>query len=218
MSRPDRPRDAAGRVPPLHVVTDDATLAASGFEARARDVLAAGGAGVALHLRGPATGGRRLWELAVALREAASGAGALLLANDRVDVARACDLDGVQLGGRSLPVSVARKLLSPGALVGASVHGADEAVGSAADFLVVGTIFPTPSHPGREGAGPRRVTGVRERTRLPVLAIGGVTPDRAREAVSAGAWGVAVVRGVWSADDPVAAAGEYLEVMEREAG
>ncbi|MDT8342467.1 MAG: thiamine phosphate synthase, partial [Longimicrobiales bacterium] len=91
------------RVPPLHLVTDDAVLARPGFRGAAEAALEAGGARVALHLRGPGTNGGPLYRLAVALVPAARAAGALLLVNDRVDVAACAGADGVQLGRRSLP-------------------------------------------------------------------------------------------------------------------
>ena len=88
-----------------------------------------------------------------------------------------------------------------------SVHSIDEArvaVGEGADFLVVGSIYETPSHPGRTGVG----TGLlREAARLgrPVIAIGGITAERVPELKAAGAYGVAAIRALWQADDPAAA-------------
>ena len=208
-------------LPRLHVVTTDDVLASPGFLERARALMASHGPALALHVRGPAGPVRTLLEVADALMDGAGETGALLVVNDRTDVALAVGAPGVQLGERSIPVQAARSLLGDDARIGYSAHSASEAASAAsngADFVVVGTIWETPTHPGREGAGLARVRQSVADASAPVLAIGGVTPDRAREAVSAGAWGVAVVRGVWSADDPVAAAGEYLEVMEREAG
>lgn len=202
---------------PLHLVTDDAVLSDDAFADRARAVLEAGGARVALHLRGPGTAGRRLWELAAALRPVATRTEGLLFANDRVDVALAAGLDGVQLGERSLPVTEARGLLPEGRRVGASVHdvdGADRAAGGGADFVVLGTIFATSSHPGRPSAGPALITGVRRRAAIPVVAIGGITPERVDEVVRAGARGVAVLSGVWGAPDPVEALAGYLQALD----
>lgn len=105
-------------------------------------------------------------------------------------------------------------------MIGCSTHGAAEATSAAlngADFVVVGTIWSTPSHPGREGAGLARIRASVEDASSPVVAIGGVTPDRARQARDAGAWGVAVIRGVWESQDPAAAAGEYLDALGEEA-
>lgn len=200
-------------VPGLHVVTDDEVLGAHGFSDRARRLLDRHGPALALHLRGPRTAPARLLELAQSLAPVAAGSGARLLVNDRVDVALATDVHGVQLGQRSLPVMAVRALRSDW-IVGASVHDtaeADRAEG--ADFLVVGTVWATASHPGLEGQGLPLIRELSARVEVPVIAIGGITADRAREAKAAGAAGVAVLRGVWGATDPVRAAAVYLENM-----
>lgn len=199
-------------LPGLHVVTDDEVLADRGFRERASDLLEAHGRRIALHLRGPQTEPARLLALAEALAHAARRAGALLLVSDRADVALAAGAHGVQLGQRSVPVAAARTL-SPGWLIGASVHDVAEAEGaSSADFLLLGTIWETASHPGRKGAGlglVREVLGLGR----PVVVIGGVTPERAVAARQLGAAGVAVLRGVWGESDPSGAAARYLAGM-----
>ena len=202
--------------PPLHAVTDGEVAGAAGFAARAREVLKAGGPCLALHLRAPEAHGRVLYELADELLPAARAAGALLLVNDRVDVALAVGADGVQLGARSLRAADARRLLGPDRLVGASVHGVDEAreaVDGGADFLVAGNVYETRTHPGRPGAGPALVASVAD-LGLPVVAIGGVTPERVAEVKAAGAAGVAAVRGIWSAGKAAEAVRRYLEAWE----
>jgi thiamine-phosphate diphosphorylase len=205
------PRDSRP-LPRLHAVTDDALLGRPDFPELARSVLTAGRERVALQLRGRGTSGARLYELAAALRPAARAVGALLLVNDRVDVARVVDLDGVHLASQSLPPVVARQLLPPERWVGLSVHDPVGARAAAehADYLVVGTVFATPSHPGRTGAGPELVARVRAAASLPLLAIGGIGPERVPEVVAAGASGVAVLSGIWGAPDPGAAVTEYL--------
>ena len=75
---------------------------------------------------------------------------------------------------------------------------------------MVGTVFATSSHPGRSAAGPELVARVHAATSLPLLAIGGVTPERVPEVVAAGASGVAVLSGIWGAPDPGAAVTEFL--------
>jgi thiamine-phosphate diphosphorylase len=142
--------------------------------------------------------------------------------NDRVDVAMAAEVGRVQLGTRSMPIPEARRLLDRDARVGASTHSAAEAEESArlgADWIFAGTIFDTPSHPERAGAGPAWLGGVvRAAWEVPVLAIGGVTPSRIPAIRAVGAWGAAVIRGVWSAPRPVEAMNEYLEALAAEPG
>lgn len=198
--------------PPLHVVTGDEVLARPGFARRASAVQEAGGARLAFHLRGPRTGGRTLFELASGLAPAAHGRGAALLVNDRVDVALAAGADGVQLGRRGMLPADARRLVGAGRLLGCSVSPGDEAP-EEADFLLVGSVYATASHPGRAGSGAERLAEMTG-TALPVIAIGGITPERVAEVRGAGAAGVAVLRGVWDAPDPAEAVARYLDAWE----
>ena len=212
----------SGRVPRLHVVTDDDVLAAADFPVVSRALVAAGGGGVALHVRGPRTSGRRLHTITSDLLANAAHSGAWLVVNDRVDVALATGARAVHLGRRSLPVVEARRILGEEARIGVSCHTPDEAAGASregADWIFAGTTYATPSHRGREGCGPEGVHRASVAARgVPVLAIGGVTAERVSELVAAGAHGVAVVRGVWSAPDPVVALKEFLQELARDAG
>lgn len=213
------PVGSARSVPRLHVITDDSVLDRPNFREAAAAVLRAGCAALALHVRGPATPGGRLLAVARALGAPARAAGSWLVVNDRVDVALAAGADGAHLGVRSLSVAVARRLLGPGVRVGASVHSLAEAEAAAeegADWIFAGTIYGTPSHPGREPAGPAFAGDVARAARgAPVLAIGGVTPGRVHNVLEAGAAGVAVIRGVWDAPDPAEAVRRYLEELAR---
>ena len=204
-------------LPRLHAVTSDALLAEGRFEERARALIEEFGPTLALHLRGHRTAVRRIHEVAVTLVEPSGAAGTVLLVNDRTDVALAVGCGGVQLGRRSIPVQAVRALVGAGCRIGYSAHGADEAesaVAGGADFVFVGTIWSTASHPGEPGAGVGRIRETADRLSVPVIAIGGVTPERTREASAAGAWGVAVQSGVWSADDPAAAVRAYLKELQ----
>lgn len=205
----------AGRVPPLHVVTDDAVLASPRFVERATEVLRAGRDGLALHLRGPRTSGRALHGLACALVPVAREAGALLLVNDRLDVALVCGADGVQLGARGIAAEDARRLIGAGPLLGCSVHSLAGAAAAArhADFLLVGTIYASRSHPGRPPAGAALLRSLAG-TGPALVAIGGVTAAKLPEVRAAGAWGAAVLRAVWEAGSPAAAVEELLNVWQ----
>jgi thiamine-phosphate diphosphorylase len=205
-------------IPALHLVTDDEILNRPEFLDRARGVLAAGGPDVALHIRGPGLEGRRIFQVAEALREEATSTGSLLLVNDRVDVALALDLSGVHLGQRSLPPQKVRELLGPERLIGISIHGPQEAEDGeqgGADYLLVGTLYPTASHAHVAPGGLPRVTEVAEVASVPLVGIGGVTPLRVAEILQAGAQGVAVRGGVWNDSSPKAATGVFLREIER---
>jgi|SRR5690606_18374701 len=200
-------------LPRLHLITDDALLASTGFPDVAERVLESCGSGVALHVRGHATTAARLHAMAQRLQMAALRTGAWLLVNDRVDIARAVRANGVQLGARSLAVADARSLLGAGARIGRSVHGTAEtleAEADGADFALLGTIYDSASHPGRRGAGVALLSSTAAQTVLPLVAIGGVTPERIAEVAAAGAHGAAVLGGVWRAADPVATAADYI--------
>jgi thiamine-phosphate diphosphorylase len=205
-------------LPRLHVVTDDSMLSRGGFESRAGAVLEAGGAAVALHLRGPRTEGAMLFRLASELRATARLTESMLLVNDRIDVALAAGVDGAHVGHRSLGVRVARALLGDDAWLGASIHDATDALAvreEGADYAFLGTIFETPTHPGRAGMGLEGLgVTIARAGALPVVAIGGIDPARVPEVLAAGAHGVAVVRGVWDARDAAKAVTKYLEAME----
>ncbi|HSJ23791.1 MAG TPA: thiamine phosphate synthase [Longimicrobiales bacterium] len=201
-------------LPRLHLVTSDAVLARPDFAVQAAAVMAACGSDIALHLRGHGTTGATLHALGEELAGAALRTGAWLLVNDRIDVAMAVRANGVQLGVASLPVPGARLLLGHGARIGYSVHGpleSAQAAADGADFVLAGTIWDSASHPGRDPAGLPMLRECVAQTPVPVLAIGGVTPARVADAAGAGAWGVAVLGGVWHAEDCVAAAERYRD-------
>ena len=169
---------------------------------------------LAVQLRDRDLPGRPLLALAERLRLLTARAGALLLVNDRVDVAVAAGADGVHLGGASMPVDVARRLLPPGALVGVSTHAVPEVAAATADFAFFGPVHATPS---KAAFGPPQgVARLREAVavaRIPVLAIGGITRPHIPDLRAAGAAGVAVIRAILSADDPGSATRALLEAL-----
>jgi thiamine-phosphate diphosphorylase len=199
-------------LPPLHLLTDDEVCARPDFHERCGAMLEAGGARLAFHLRAPRASGRWLYDAAVRLVEAAGRSRSRLVVNDRVDVALAAGARGVHLGERSLPVEAVRGLVPEGFLVGVSVHGVDR-IPPAADWLMAGSVYPTPSHPGAAGAGLDLIRGLAGRGAA-VVAVGGVTPERVRELRQAGAAGVAVIRGVWDDADPAGAVERYLNAWD----
>ena len=142
---------------------------------------------------------------------------ATLIVNDRADVALATDADGVHLGQDDLPVELARRVLKPGRFIGCSAHNLEQVIAakeSSADYIAFGPVFATTS---KEAAGP--VVGLdglrqaRTATRKPLVAIGGITVERARAAIDAGADGVAVIGGLLDAEDLEAQAREFLAAL-----
>ncbi len=198
-------------VPVLHIVTTDTIIARPDFVDVACALMTATGARGALHLRTSALSAAELERIAEGLGAVQAMTGSWLVINDRVDVALATGARGVQLTRRSLPVQEARTL-TPQLALGASVHDLAEgraAAAAGADWLVAGHVFATPSHPGIPPAGPDWVQEL-SRGSTPVLAIGGVTPDRIPALRALGVHGVAVIRGIWEAVNAEQAAAEYL--------
>ena len=159
--------------------------------------------------------GGPLLELAVSLRDAIAGR-ALLIINDRADVAAAVGAVGVQLGEEGLPVDSARQLLGPASLIGRSVHseaGASQAAAQGCDFLIVGTMYSTATHPGATPAGPSLVRRIWGRCRLPLIGIGGITPTNASQVLAAGAAGVAVISSILGSPQPGEAARQIKQAM-----
>lgn len=201
-------------LPRMHAITDARVLALPGFLEAARR-LATLGARVAIHLRDRTASGRALADQAVALRDTLAGTGTALIVNARPDIAAAVVAQGVQLGEGDLAVADARRVF-PRSWVGRSVHGVDEARAAAregADYLIAGTTYPSASHAGQ---APRGIGFISEIVAVgpPVIAIGGVTPERADEVHAAGAHGVAAIRGIWGASDPAQAVIRMLEPWE----
>lgn len=203
-------------VPRLHIVTNEAIVTREGFARTARELLSAGGSAVALHLRARSLSGRALWDAAEVCTAAGAASGSPLIVNDRIDVALGCGARGVQLGRASIAVADARALLGPDRWIGASVHDAREARAAqadGADFVFAGTLYPSASHPGRPGAGPERIESMTDVT-IPIIGIGGITPERIGQVRASGAAGVAVITGIWDAPSPVAALERYLSELE----
>ncbi len=198
-------------LPRLHAITDDTVLADADVGIGAAAIAAIGPA-AALHVRGRHRTGAFLAKSAERFMSLASPAEAAVIINGRPDLARAVGAQGVQLGAADLSVADARTVLGPG-WIGRSVHGVDQAraaIEEGADYLLLGWIFETPSHPGHPGLG---LSVLSETAALgrPVIAIGGITPERAQSVKDAGAWGVAAIRALWQAKDPYAAGMGMLE-------
>jgi len=172
----------------------------------------------AVQLREKDMDAAQLLPLARQLRELTNDYQAKLLINDRIDVAQAVDADGVHLGGHSLPIAVARKLLGPDAMIGVSTHNHQQinaAVAGGADFITFGPIWYTLSKvlPG-DPVGPDALTEACRLSTVPVFALGGVTPKGVPELQAAGCHHVACIGGILQQDDPAAASRAFLTQLD----
>ncbi|MGH7658025.1 MAG: thiamine phosphate synthase [Gemmatimonadales bacterium] len=197
-------------LPRVHAVTDAAVLALEDLGVRAAAIAAAGPA-VALHARDRNAGGAALTAVTTRFLSLARPPEAAVFVNGHPDIAQGLGAQGVQLSTTDLAPEDARRVFPKG-WIGCSVHSLEQAekVAPHADLLFVGTIYPTPTHPDREAAGPGLVESI-ARLGVPVIAIGGVNVDRLTELRDAGAWGVAAIRALWYAPDPAAAAMAFAE-------
>ena len=195
-------------LPRLHAVVTDAVARSAGFLDRCAEMQERCGAELAVHLRLRDTPVRRQLELAECLEQGAMETDGWLVINRRVDVALACGADAVQLGLGSLPIMAVRAMVGDSLTIGASVHDlptADACRQDGADYLVVGSVFSTPTHPGVEAGGHALISGVAD-AGLPVIAIGGIDRPEVAGVLKAGAHGVAVIRAIWGTPYPPDAA------------
>ena len=191
----------------LHIVTDDEVVERKNFLQHATGILETGVAKV-FHLRGPGTSSRTLLRMAEALSPIARSHGTNFVINDRVDLALIHDVDGVHLGGRSLPPKSVREILGSAKILGKSVHNVQEGIDSAEegiDYLFLGSIFGTASHPGSTPLGLEPLRSLSTKVEIPVIAIGGVTSSKVSTLLKAGAQGVAVLGDIWGAPSPLEA-------------
>jgi len=183
------------------------------------EALLAGGVD-ALQLREKELPAGELLRRARVLRRLTADADTLLIVNDRPDVAILCGADGVHVGQEDLPVVEVRRLVGPEMLLGLSVDSVEEAkavVREPVDYLGVGPAYPTSSKEVAFGRGIDAIRDVCAAVDLPVVAIGGITPDNAEEAIAAGATGVASISALCSAPDPAAAARAMRRAVDRAA-
>jgi thiamine-phosphate pyrophosphorylase len=177
---------------------------------------------VALQLREKDLTGRELYTLALTLRDVCTRTGAPLLINDRIDVALAVGADGVHLPGDSIGVAMARTLLGPQRLIGVSTHSPPDVASAAregADFVVFGPVF-EPISKGAYGPawGPSGLEAACLAGRVPVYALGGITPERARgllsvSDVNARPAGVAAIGSILGAESPADAMKAMLAAL-----
>jgi thiamine-phosphate pyrophosphorylase len=202
-------------LPRLYVILDAALLKQS--EKICAEKLAAVGVRL-LQFRDKRASAGELLEKSRRLAELLCPQGVLFFVNDRPDVASLAGASGVHVGRDDLGVEQARAVLGDAKLVGVSTHNVEQfacAAGTTADYIAVGPIFATQT---KEKADP--VVGVdllrrvRKLTSKPIVAIGGITLERAAEVLEAGADSVAVISDILNAAEPAARASEYLRLLD----
>jgi len=164
---------------------------------------------------------RQLLPLAQELRDRARNAGVTFIVNDRLDVALAVEADGLHVGQDDLPAPIARQLLKPGMILGVSSHSleqARQAQADGADYVAVGSIYPTGTKAEFQLVGAGLLPQVRPYIRVPLVAIGGITPGNVGEVIRAGADGVAVISAICAAPNPAQATRDFLTAIKAAKG
>ncbi|MGD9763062.1 MAG: thiamine phosphate synthase [Candidatus Binatia bacterium] len=196
---------------PLYPIADAGSCA--DVVALAEAILSAGARLLQLRAKGCST--RAVIDLARAVKARTDRAGAVLIVNDRADIAQLVDAAGVHLGQDDLPPTAARAMLGAAKIIGTSTHTpqqADAALRAGAiDYLAYGPIFATHSKADPDPVqGLDALAAVRRRCPLPLVAIGGITAANARAVRTAGADAVAVIAAIAKADDPAVATRQLL--------
>jgi thiamine-phosphate diphosphorylase len=152
------------------------------------------------------------------LKKVCAESDVLFIVNDHLDLAIDSDADGLHIGQEDLPFAAARKMLPEDKILGCSSATLDEALQAekeGADYIAVGSIYPTPSKPGTRLAGLEMLRLVKNKVSVPVVAIGGINEDNVADVISAGADAVAVISAVLGADDVKAASQRLAAIINR---
>lgn len=177
-----------------------------------------GGADV-VQLREKDATDRHVLALGAELRKLADVYGALLIVNDRPDLAKLVDADGCHVGQDDLPLRAVRKVMGEGKLAGVSTHSVEQArEAKGADYVAVGPMYPTETKGYTQGVGPELARSARPLVDVPMVAIGGITPERVPDVLEAGADCVAVCSAVIADEDPEAAARRFRRAIDSARG
>jgi len=208
-------QDKVKRLPGLYVIIDTPALKGRSHVEVASQAIR-GGAKV-VQLRDKIQSKKELLPIAKQLKKLCAEHDVLFIMNDHFDLALAVDADGLHLGQDDLPVKAARKLLPIDKILGRSARTVDQAVAAeseGADYIAVGSMYPTPTKETAQVVGPERLRQIRQTVTLPLVAIGGINKDNAAEVMAAGADSLAVIRAVVQAEAPEEAARQLVDIVE----
>jgi len=198
----------------LYLVTDRELCKSDDFIGAVEDSIR-GGARI-VQLREKSCSSREFFDTAVRLRAITRRHDIPLVINDRLDIALACEADGLHIGQSDLPADVARKLLGPERILGVSASCLEDALAAkqaGADYIGFGAVFPTGTKSDASTADLEILAAIKERLSIPVLAIGGINSANAHIPVKYGADGICVVSAILSSDDVYNASRELLEIV-----
>ena len=202
-------------LPRLYVILDAALLTVP--ETECAEKLVAAGVRL-LQYRNKRASARELFESSKRLSSLVILHGVNFVVNDRADVALAAEASGVHVGQEDVGVEAARAVIGDGKLVGVSTHNIEQfkaAAATSADYVAVGPVFSTSTKANPDPViGIEFIRRVRSMTDKPIVAIGGITLDRAAEVIHSGADSVAVISDILLASDPGQRARQYIQLLE----
>ncbi len=202
----------------LYAITDERLTPT---ESMAQQVAAAlkGGARI-VQLRDKQSPQAALLPIARKLKALCEAYEALFIINDRIDLARAVQADGVHLGREDGALEQAREMLGPEAIVGISCYGdldrARTMEQAGADYVAFGSFFTSPTKPHAAVVPPSVLTQARQKLSIPLCAIGGITLKNAPPLIEAGADMIAVISDLWQAEDVAAHAQKYQTLFTKD--
>jgi thiamine-phosphate pyrophosphorylase len=211
LSRQDKTRRLTG----LYAIIDSQALNRRSHIEVANQLIRAGVK--TIQLRDKLRSKGELLPIAQQLKNLCSEHGVLFIVNDYLDLVLATDADGLHVGQKDLPVKVARKLLPIDRILGCSVNTVDQASAAesdGADYIAVGSIYPTASKETAKVVGVEKLRQIRRVVSLPLVAIGGINKDNAAEVSAAGADSVAAISAILGAEDVEEAARQIIAAFE----
>jgi len=179
---------------------------------------AIGGGVTLVQLREKTATSRDFYELALRVKAVTDGHNVPLIINDRLDIALAVDADGLHIGQEDLPVAVARRLLGPDKILGATAATVKDAVAAqaaGADYLGSGAVYPTSTKQGKALLPLTTLSQIKQAVHIPVVAIGGISADNIGPVRQSGVDGVAVVSSIMNSPDPASTAKEMKRIWQR---
>ena len=195
-------QDKLKRLPGLYFILDMQALKGRSYMEVASQAIRGGAK--TIQLRDKLQSKKELLPIAQQLRSLCAEHNVLFIVNDYLDLTLATDADGLHLGQDDLPISTTRKLLPIDKILGRSTHTIDQAIAAqsdGADYIAVGSIYPTTSKEITTVVGLEGLSQIRKAVTLPLVAIGGITKDNATEVMNAGADSIAVISAILQAED-----------------
>ena len=201
----------------LYLVTDRMLCHNHSFETVVKEAIEGGVTMV--QLREKQASSKEFYEIAIRIKKILHPYNVPLIINDRLDIAIACDAEGLHIGQSDLPYEVARKILGKEKIIGLSVENMQDAINANdldVDYIGLSPVFGTPTK--TDTALPLGLEGVRKITEIskhPTVGIGGLNLHNAREVIDAGANGISVVSAIMSAENPRSAASELIDIIKK---